>query len=369
MQEHKPSTILVVEDEKVTRLVITNLLKREGFDVLSAEDGSEALRALKGQKVDLILSDIHMPIMDGFELFGKVQLDPNLRPLPFIFLTSLTGQEHLMLGKELGVDDYLMKPIDRDVLLASIRGKLKRAATVQATRTEAIEDVKRQVMKLLSEEVKGSMKDVKKISSLIEDEKVTITREHLENLAQSVRSGGDRLQRGLDDFIMSLRIDSGEAAQQFADEKSRQDLKAVLTDLVSRSSSYAKSKNVQVVWKAPDSLPSVVGVRKLLEHMVSRIVYGAVALSNPSSSVEVTAEVGTRELMLDVRDGGTGIGEDDVSHIFDKFPSVLRPDADQYPLGLSLFTAKRLAEISKCDLTCLSQPGRGTTFSLALPLS
>ncbi|MEE9186807.1 MAG: response regulator, partial [Bacteroidota bacterium] len=99
MEELKPSTILVVEDEKVTQLVISHLLKREGFNVMKAAEGSEALRVLRAEKVDLILSDIHMPVMDGFTFFEKVQEDPKLHQIPFVFLTSLTGQEHLMLGK------------------------------------------------------------------------------------------------------------------------------------------------------------------------------------------------------------------------------------------------------------------------------
>ena len=369
MEELKPSTILVVEDEKVTRLVIANLLKREGYNVVGAVDGVDALRVLKGEKPDLILSDIHMPNMDGFAFFEKVQENPSVRQVPFIFLTSLTGQEHLMLGKELGVDDYLTKPIDRDLLLASIRGKLKRAEMVQASRTEEMEDLKRQVIKLLSDEVKAPLNVVTNLSSLLLDQNVPITSDHLEHLLQSIKAGGDRLQRGLDDFLMSLHIDSGTVAQQYEAEKSRQDLPPVVTQIVSRSSSYASPKKVQIIWNPPGAMPSIVAAGKHLEHVLERLVYSAVALSNPNSIVEINAEVGNHQVMLEVKDGGTGIGEDDVVHIFDKFPVIRLPDADQYPLGLSLYTAKRLAEINKCDLSCLSQPGKGTTFTLTIPVS
>lgn len=366
MEELKPSTILVVEDEKVTRLVITNLLKREGFNVVGAEDGVDALRALQGEKVDLILSDIHMPVMDGFAFFEKVQQNPDLQGVPFIFLTSLTGQEHLMLGKELGVDDYLMKPVDRDVLLASIRGKLKRAARVEATRASEVEDLKRQIMKLLSDEVKAPLDVITNLSSLLLDRDITITPEHLDNLLQAIKAGGDRLQRGLDDFIMSLNIDSGTIARQYESEKTSEDLGPLVSQVVSRSSSYAGPKKVQVVWNPPSSLPRVVAARKHLEYMLERLLYSAVALSNPDAGVEISAEVGYQQVTLEIRDGGTGIDEDDVAHIFDKFHAIRRPDSDEYPIGLGLYVAKRLAEINRFDLTCFSQPDKGTSFTLTI---
>src|SRR5713101_1649092 len=117
MNQSNISTIVVVEDEESTRLSIMNILRNEGYNVMAAEEGSDALRILKNSKVDLIVSDIQMPGMDGIALYEKVQQDPKLRHMPFIFLTSMMTQEHKMRGKELGVDDYLTKPIDRDVLL------------------------------------------------------------------------------------------------------------------------------------------------------------------------------------------------------------------------------------------------------------
>ncbi len=369
LEELKPTRILVVEDEKVTQLVISNLLKREGFNVLSAAEGAEALRVLKAEKVDLILSDIHMPVMDGFTFFERVQEDPRLHQIPFVFLTSLTGQEHLMLGKELGADDYLTKPIDRDVLLASIRGKLKRAERAQASRTEEMEDLKEQVIKLFSDEVNAPSKVVTDLSALLRDQKISITSDHVTNLLQSIEAGGDRLRRGLDDFVMSLHIESGSAYSQYESGKSPHEFSSILSDIVTRSGSYAKPKNVQILWNPTEAIPAIFADQKHLEHVFERLVYSAVALSNPSTSVEISAEVGNHQVTLEIKDGGTGLGEDDVMHIFDKFPSTQTPGPDQYPLGLGLHTAKRLAEINKCDLTCLSQPGKGTIFTLTVPLS
>lgn len=367
MDQPSLSTIIVVEDEPTTRLSIMSILRYEGFNVMPAEHAADGLRILKNSKVDLILSDIQMPGMDGVVFYEKVQEDPKLRHIPFIFVTSMDAESHKIRGKELGVDDYLTKPIDREVLLASIRGKLKRAAGIEASRAAQIEELKKEVLKSLSDEVKVPVNIIRNISTILLDKAVAVSREELTDLLKTIKAGGDRLQRGLNDFIMSLQIESGAIREQYESEKSKHDLSTVINEVSSQSSSYAKSKKVQIVFNPPKKSPSVVASRKLLEQLLERLVYSAVALSNPSARVEISAESGDRQAILAVKATGPGISKTDLPRIFDKFHSIRMPQEDEYPIGLSLYNAKRLAEINKCDLSCMSQPGVGTTFTVLLP--
>jgi len=369
MNQSNISTIVVVEDEESTRLSIMNILRNEGYNVMAAEEGSDALRILKNSKVDLIVSDIQMPGMDGIALYEKVQQDPKLRHMPFIFLTSMMTQEHKMRGKELGVDDYLTKPIDRDVLLASIRGKLKRAAGIEASRAAEIEELKKEVLRSLTDEVKIPVNIIRNISALLLDKGIAVSPQQLTDLLKSIKAGGDRLQRGLNDFILSLQVESGAMRDQYESEKSQHDLSGVLNQIISQSASYANSKKVQVVVTPALKSPSVTASKKQLEQLLERLVYTAVALSNSSSRVEISTEVGDRQAMLAVKISGTGISKSDLPKVFEKFHTIRQPSEDELPIGLSLYNAKRLAEINKCDLTCVSQPGAGTTFTVVLPLS
>ena len=369
MDQSDISTIVVVEDEKSTRLTIINILRSEGYNAMGAEDGADALRILKNSTVDLILSDIQMPVMDGVIFYEKVQEEPKLRHIPFIFLTSMTGQVHTMRGKELGVDDYLTKPIDRDVLLASIRGKLKRAAAIEASRIAEIEELKKEVLRTLTDEVRIPANIIRNISALLLDKGISVSPKELTELLKSIKVGGDRLQRGLNDFIMCLQLESGMLRQQYESEKSQHDLSKLIQEVSSQSASYANSKKVQVVFSPPVKSPSVVASRKHLEQLLERLVYSAVALSSPSARVEISAEVGDRQAMLEIKAAGAGISKSDLPKVFDKFHSIRHPQEDEYPIGLSLYNAKRLAEINKCDLSCVSQPGVGTTFTVVMPLS
>lgn len=116
--------ILVVEDHKTLRLMIVKGLKKEGFEVVDAENGKEALELLDKIEPELIISDVRMPEMDGFEFLGKVREKNKI--IPFIFLTVLDDIEDYQKGYTLGADSYITKPFEIDELVDKIRKKLNK---------------------------------------------------------------------------------------------------------------------------------------------------------------------------------------------------------------------------------------------------
>jgi two-component system alkaline phosphatase synthesis response regulator PhoP len=118
--------VLVVEDNLDMVAQLKLALEMEGYQVLTATDGQEALRVLERVTPDLIIADIMMPRMNGYELYEATHRDERWLSVPFIFLTAKTDKEDIRLGKEMGADDYLVKPVEKEDLIATIRGKLKR---------------------------------------------------------------------------------------------------------------------------------------------------------------------------------------------------------------------------------------------------
>lgn len=119
-------TILVVEDNDILRQGLQALLESEGYHVLEAVNGEEALEQMKAQHPDLILSDIAMPGMDGYDFFDRVRSKAEWVSIPFIFLTARKGREDIFTGKKLGAEDYLVKPVSRQELITTIRSRLAR---------------------------------------------------------------------------------------------------------------------------------------------------------------------------------------------------------------------------------------------------
>jgi two-component system response regulator AtoC len=129
---------LVIEDDANVRENIIDLLSEEGFDPVGAENGRVGLAALHRDRPALILCDIRMPEVDGFEVLAKVRADPETRTIPFIFLSAAADRADVRTGMNLGADDYLTKPFTRAELLEAIRSRLERREILAAQATAAV---------------------------------------------------------------------------------------------------------------------------------------------------------------------------------------------------------------------------------------
>lgn len=127
VQDDRVKTVMVVDDSVTVRKVTTRFLEREGFNVITAKDGVDALRVLQEEIPDLMLLDIEMPRMDGFEVARTIRTTQRWEHLPIIMITSRTGDKHREHALSLGVDKYLGKPYQEDLLLESIAELLERA--------------------------------------------------------------------------------------------------------------------------------------------------------------------------------------------------------------------------------------------------
>lgn len=153
--EEKKLVVLVIDDQPDLVEGIKFVLEQEDYEVWTAANGQLALNKLenafkratennsdaKKALPDLILADIMMPVMDGYELYDKVRRNPYLNHIPFTFLTAKVDGEAIRQGKEMGVDDYLTKPCAPDDLLASVRGKLKRNEQRRAIHRQFVDDI------------------------------------------------------------------------------------------------------------------------------------------------------------------------------------------------------------------------------------
>lgn len=137
------SLILVVEDDPSIRANLARLLRIEGFAVDTAENGAEALQHLGEHKPDLVLSDVMMPIMDGHALLAAMRADSTMAQIPVILLTALADHAAMRQGMNLGSDDYLTKPFQRDELLAAIRTRLGRTAQQRAENARLANETQR----------------------------------------------------------------------------------------------------------------------------------------------------------------------------------------------------------------------------------
>jgi DNA-binding NarL/FixJ family response regulator len=132
MPQTRKKKILCIEDDRETAALIAEELVERGYEVVLAADGREGFGAILKDAPDLVLSDISMPVMSGFEVLERLTaLAPRFRNMPFVFLTALSDRDNELRGRKLGADDYVTKPIDFDVLATIIAARLAGVARME----------------------------------------------------------------------------------------------------------------------------------------------------------------------------------------------------------------------------------------------
>ncbi len=136
--ELSSGTVLLVDDEEDLLELLSYALRREGFDVLTAQDGAEALRVAKAERPDLVVLDIMMPKMDGIETCQRLREEANLRLVPILMLTARGEERDEILGLDAGADDYLTKPTSPNLLVSRVRALLRRSERAEAATTSQL---------------------------------------------------------------------------------------------------------------------------------------------------------------------------------------------------------------------------------------
>jgi len=151
------SKILVVDDQRANVEMMAGVLKGRGYEVFAAHDGAQALEEVRKRRPDLIVSDILMPVMDGYQLCEKLRADADTALLPIILVTSLDAQGERLKGIEAGADDFLAKPVNWDELFARVRSLL---------RVKTLQDQLMQVNAELAERVREQVAQLERLSRL-----------------------------------------------------------------------------------------------------------------------------------------------------------------------------------------------------------
>ncbi len=361
----EPALILLVDDEQANLELFSAILEEEGYRTLSAREASLALKLLETNKPDLIISDIYMPEMGGFEFYEKVQSLPEIRSVPFIFLSALSDRAHVREGKELGADDYLTKPIDIDELVTTVRGKLKRAASMRSAMQSEFDALKEQVLSTLSHELNTPLTYIIGFSEIISSAASSIATEELKEFADLIHHGGGRLKNLVDDFLITVQIDSGQTKTYYDTDKRQFDLKKTITQLANEYSPLAAEKGLGFNVKADDGL-QVVASETLIRDIAGRLLSNAVKFTM-HGSITMDAVDGGEHVRLEVTDTGVGFPEHELPKVFDKFYQVNKDKQQQQGAGLGLYIAKNLADINRCTLEISSFENSGTKATLLIP--
>lgn len=169
---NKKIKILCAEDEVDIRENIVDILEDEGFEVLAAEDGAKALKILEEtDDINIVISDIMMPNLSGLEFLKKVRdTEFHSKNIPFILLTALSSKDDVIKGSDYGANDYIVKPIDFDILIAKIKEKISNSESVNSSFDNKISNIKDQISNILPNDMIENVKIISHISEVLKTE-------------------------------------------------------------------------------------------------------------------------------------------------------------------------------------------------------
>jgi two-component system sensor histidine kinase/response regulator len=364
------ATILVVEDDTSTREMIVFLLTGVGYHVLSAKHAGAALNLLESTTPDLIISDVNMPGIDGFEFCRQVRAQTELSQIPFLFLSARAQRTDIRRGMGLGADDYLTKPFETEDLLSAIEIRLARAVETQALIQKASTEVQREVIQALTHEFRTPLSLVVGYTDLLEAKGHEMEGQDFQLILQGLHAGSQRLASLVEDFLLLSKLQTGEVAR-LAKQHCCETFEPgwVVRQVVAAAKPSAEAKNIQL--KAHDSASGVaVAIDTAdLREIVHRIVDNAIKFTPKGGGpVSATSSVAGDSWQLEVVDHGIGIHKKALDWIFEAFRQVDRDRLEQQGSGLGLTIVRGLLEAYDGRIAVESAPGKGSTFTLWLPL-
>jgi two-component system, sensor histidine kinase and response regulator len=359
--------ILIVDDEPSARQTMEMLLLREGYDMHFAANGPEALAALDNFLPDVILLDVMMPGMDGFEVCHTVKTDPKWQHIPIILVTALDSKRDLARGLDAGADDFLHKPYNSLELRARVRSMLrikKRHDDLQAALL-----LREDLSNMIVHDIRSPLSSILIYSDLLQS--YVSTDLGIEQL-HTIRNEAQRLSAFLTDMLMMAKMEHGKLVLT----PTMINIKDLVTAALNGYKHVAQLKGLKMTLELPDeermfSLDENLW-RRVLDNLISNAVKfsprnGRIHLQvsypqQPNGSIDNL----NRQLCIRVTDEGPGIPEEHQNTIFDKFKIVASRRRDIAQVGLGLAFCKLVIDAHNGRIRMEPNEPRGSVFVVEL---
>lgn len=347
VQKKKKPLILIVDDTPKNIQLLASVLQSKDYQVNAAINGKEAMNRLEKVIPDLILLDIMMPEMDGFEVCQKVKQDEKLQDIPIIFLTAKTEAEDIVKGFQLGAADYVTKPFNSAELLSRVDTHLK--LKFKEKELEKSLSEQKELLHILSHDLNNSFTSIIMLSDLLEETVSTTHKPIVSRMRNSAYNGSDLIE-----LVRQLRsVEDKESYIQI----SKLNLKKVLDESVYMLKQKFEKKGIKLVIDIDESLNVYAERTSLVNSVLNNFLTNAIKFSFPDSEVIVsTTKTNDNMVRLSVKDFGIGIPESLIHKIFDVTKTTTRfGTKGEKGTGFGLPLVKKFVELYGGSIEVLSQ--------------
>ena len=371
-------SILLVEDDPSMLDGMKDLLEMAdiGYEirVFTAGNGKAALEVMAGHTPDLIVSDIMMPNMDGFQFLEKVRQNPAWINIPFVFLTAKGEKQDYRRGRLTGADLYITKPFNTGDFLGLVSTQLNRALKLRLARQQGIENLKKNILQVLNHEFRTPLTYVTAYYEMLaESLDMFAEGDNYQEYLRGIQAGCVRLTNLVEDFILLIELRSGEARATYKRcARPIDNLGEVLETTVQSYQRRGNQHKLLFHYEAPARLPTVFGDEISVRNIVERLLDNAVKFTHnhqkQGGNVYVSVQEKDQEVYITIRDEGKGVPPHIQGQLFELFFQYNRGLLEQQGTGAGLAIVKGLVDLHQGRIEVESQEGSGSKFTVILPV-
>ncbi|MBF0443974.1 MAG: hybrid sensor histidine kinase/response regulator [Magnetococcales bacterium] len=351
-------TILIVDDERFNINVLKDLLDAD-YDTMVARNGIQALKRVNsGTLPDLILLDIMMPEMDGYEVCKQLKESENTKDIPVIFVTAMSNVDDEMKGFALGAVDYITKPISPPIVLARIKTHLALKHSLE--KQKELNQIKNKFLGVAAHDLRNPLTSLQGMSQLML--KIHLPEEKKIKFLQSINKTSHQMLKLVNDLLDVSVIESG----RFDLRSEMNNLSQLVAERVELISDIAKNKGITLISNLAD-LPDTQFDEDRIGQVVDNLLTNAIKFSNSESTVTLITREVDGKIELSVTDQGQGIPADEINSLFGSFKKTsVKPTGGEKSTGLGLSIVKKIVEAHNGNIKVESEVGKGTTFLVSL---
>lgn len=361
-------TILVVDDEAMNRELLRELLEAKGHMIVEAENGDQALDQISSDPPDVVLLDVMMPGIDGFEVCRRIKDDPGSASIPVLLVTALRERDDRLQGIQAGANDFITKPIDsREVALrvnnAVFTKKLFDQVQKNYEQLKELSDLRDNLTHMIVHDLRSPLTGIQGFLELLQMKAAEKLEEDELEYIKKALGGCSTLIEMISSLLDVNRLEAGEMPLDITDCE----LGAIADEAIQAIGAAVPGVKVKI--DKPDEPVNANCDPEIMCRIISNLVGNALKFSPKGSEVKVSLEKTADSVRVSVKDSGPGIPPEYRDRIFEKFGQVeARSERKKYSTGLGLTFCKLAVEAHNGKIWLDSEVGCGSTFWFEIPL-
>jgi len=383
--QSRPSSILIVDDNPENLQVLGKFLQENNYLIEFAINGETALTWLSKKKFDLILLDINMPGINGFDVCRKIRSDPAMKNVPVIFLSAESERESILKGFEIGAQDYVTKPFDSRELLVRVKTHLSLKESIEKLESlnksldeividridqliranEKLEtlnkklidldEIKSDFLNLISHELRTPLNGINGIVELL---KLPVESHELLELIENLDSSVKRLERFSLDALLFTRLKTN----QFEINSENINLVTIIDEVLSEEKEIISSKKIRITKSEKINSSSIKGNTTLIKKCIANIIDNALRFSPNEGFIIINIYFEGKALIFEVRDHGPGFSKNILDRMGDLF--LKGEDCKDKCTGIGLTISKMIMEFHDGKISISNNPDKGASVKL-----